>query len=192
MRAPSLVRRQRLRPIREPHKMESCHQNLCRSSGSARCASMRQTRCRGDRPRPSPMERKTRFLSESGIRWSADTAFLANHVGTFPKGEFTIEQVVEKMCHAPATLYRIDRRGYLRSGYYADIVVVDPCRPYTVTIENILSKCKWSPFEGHTFPISIDRTFVNGNEVFSEGKVCNRTRGKRLTFHDNPTQNKNV
>ena len=108
------------------------------------------------------------------------------------KGEFTIEQVVEKMCHAPATLYRIDRRGYLRSGYYADIVVVDPCRPYTVTIENILSKCKWSPFEGHTFPISIDRTFVNGNEVFSEGKVCNRTRGKRLTFHDNPTQNKNV
>ena len=108
------------------------------------------------------------------------------------KGEFTIEQVVEKMCHAPATLYRIDRRGYLRSGHYADIVVVDPCKPYTVTTENILSKCKWSPFEGHTFPISIDRTFVNGNEVFSEGKVCNRTRGKRLTFHDNPTQNKNV
>ena len=86
------------------------------------------------------------------------------------KGEFTIEQVVEKMCHAPATLYRIDRRGYLRSGHYADIVVVDPCKPYTVTTENILSKCKWSPFEGHTFPISIDRTFVNGNEVFSEGK----------------------
>lgn len=108
------------------------------------------------------------------------------------KGEFTIEQVVEKMCHAPATLYRIDRRGYLRSGYYADIVVVDPCKPYTVTTENILSKCKWSPFEGHTFPISIDRTFVNGNEVFSEGKVCNRTRGKRLTFHDNSTQNKNI
>ena len=108
------------------------------------------------------------------------------------KGEFTIEQVVEKMCHAPATLYRIDRRGYLRSGHYADIVVVDPCKPYTVTTENILSKCKWSPFEGHTFPISIDRTFVNGNEVFSEGIVCNRTRGKRLTFHDNPTQNKNV
>ena len=108
------------------------------------------------------------------------------------KGEFTIEQVVEKMCHAPATLYRIDRRGYLRSGHYADIVVVDPCKPYTVTTENILSKCKWSPFEGHTFPISIDRTFVNGNEVFSEGKVCNRTRGKRLTFHDNSTQNKNI
>ena len=107
-------------------------------------------------------------------------------------GEFTIEQVVEKMCHAPATLYRIDRRGYLRSGHYADIVVVDPCKPYTVTTENILSKCKWSPFEGHTFPISIDRTFVNGNEVFSEGKACNRTRGKRLTFHDNSTQNKNV
>ena len=85
MRAPSLVRRQRLRPIREPHKMESCHLNLCRSSGSARCASMRQPRCRGDRPRPSPMERKTRFLSESGIRWSADTAFSANHVGTFSK-----------------------------------------------------------------------------------------------------------
>ncbi len=99
------------------------------------------------------------------------------------RGEFTLEQIVEKMCHAPAQLYRIDRRGYLQAGYYADVVVVDPNRPYTVTPENILSKCKWSPFEGHTFPASIERTFVNGNPVFAEGKVATEFRGKRLTFH---------
>lgn len=98
------------------------------------------------------------------------------------QGVFTLEQVVEKMCHAPAQLYRIDRRGYLRPGYYADLVVVDPSKPYTVTPENILSKCHWSPFEGHTFPATIERTFVNGHEVFAEGKPSGKTPGKRLTF----------
>lgn len=98
------------------------------------------------------------------------------------QGVFTLEQVVEKMCHAPAQLYRIDRRGYLRPGYYADLVVVDPCKPYTVTPENILSKCRWSPFEGHTFPATIERTFVNGHEVFAEGKPSGKTPGKRLAF----------
>lgn len=99
------------------------------------------------------------------------------------RGEFPLERVVEKMCHAPAQLYRIERRGYLRPGYYADLVVVDPHKPYTVTRDNILSKCGWSPFEGHTFPASIERTFVNGNEVFAEGRLLNRTPGERLTFH---------
>ncbi len=99
------------------------------------------------------------------------------------RGEFTLEQVAEKMCHAPAQLYRIDRRGYLQAGYYADIVMVDPNRPYTVTSTNILTKCGWSPLEGHTFPASIERTFVNGNTVFTEGKVSTDTPGKRLTFH---------
>ena len=99
------------------------------------------------------------------------------------RDEFPLELVVEKMCHAPALLYRIDRRGYLRPGYYADVVVVDPHKPYTVTRDNILSKCGWSPFEGHTFPATIERTFVNGNEVFAEGKPTGTGRGKRLTFH---------
>ncbi len=100
------------------------------------------------------------------------------------RGEFTLEQVVEKMCHAPAQLYHIKQRGYLRPGYYADIVVVDPHKPYTVTPDNILSKCRWSPFEGHTFPASIERTFVNGHEVFVEGKATGLTPGKRLAFHN--------
>ena len=63
------------------------------------------------------------------------------------------------------------------------VVVVDPHKPYTVTRDNILSKCGWSPFEGHTFPATIERTFVNGNEVFAEGKPTGTSRGKRLTFH---------
>ena len=100
------------------------------------------------------------------------------------RGEFTLEQVVEKMCHAPAQLYHIKQRGYLRPSYYADIVVVDPHKPYTVTPDNILSKCRWSPFEGHTFPASIERTFVNGHEVFVEGKATGLTPGKRLAFHN--------
>ena len=169
--------------------MESCHQNLRRSSGSAGChlalTGKLDVVATDHAPHLWSEKQGSCLKAASGgplIQHSLQTMLELSL-----KGEFTIEQVVEKMCHAPATLCRIDHRGYLRSGYYADIVVVDPCKPYTVTTENILSKCKWSPFEGHTFPISIDRTFVNGNEVFSEGKVCNRTRGKRLTFHDNST-----
>ncbi len=103
------------------------------------------------------------------------------------RDEFPLELVVTKMCHAPAQLYHIDRRGYLRPGYYADIVVVNPHKPYTVTRENILSKCGWSPFEGHTFPASIERTFINGYEAFAEGRVDTLVPGKRLVFHHRAT-----
>lgn len=99
------------------------------------------------------------------------------------RGEFPLETVVQKMAHAPADLYRIDRRGYLRPGYFADIVLVNPNRRYTVSPANILSKCGWSPFEGHTFPCSIERTWVNGVTAFADGAVSDTCRGKRLLFH---------
>jgi dihydroorotase len=85
-------------------------------------------------------------------------------------GIFTPEKVVEKMSHHPADLYRIDRRGYIREGYYADLTLINPDKPLTVSKENILYKCKWSPFEGHTFPHSVWKTFVNGIEIFSDGQ----------------------
>lgn len=98
---------------------------------------------------------------------------------------FTIEKVVDKMCHAPAELYGIVNRGYLREGYFADIVIVDKNMPFTVRTENILSKCGWSPFEGYTFHNSIRQTYVNGNLVYDQGVVIRESRGKRLRYNHN-------
>ncbi len=95
---------------------------------------------------------------------------------------FSIEKVVEKMAHAPADLFRVNQRGYLREGYYADLVIVDPNKKTTVSKENILYKCGWSPFEGFTFSHSIDSTYVNGNLVFESGKIIEGTNGSRLRF----------
>jgi dihydroorotase len=101
------------------------------------------------------------------------------------KGKITIERVVEKMAHNPAILFRIKERGFIREGYYADIVVVDPSRSYSVQQSNILYKCGWSPFEGYTFSSSINKTFVNGEIVYENNKVAEGTNGMRLSF--NPT-----
>lgn len=99
------------------------------------------------------------------------------------EGKISIERVVEKMAHAPAILFRVEERGYLREGYFADIVVVDPTQSYEVTKENILYKCGWSPFEGINFSNSVDMTFVNGNLVYRNGLVLDGTIGSRLVFN---------
>jgi dihydroorotase len=99
------------------------------------------------------------------------------------KGKISIEKVVEKMSHSVADLFAIEKRGYIREGYYADIVLVNPNKPYTVSKSNILYKCGWSPFEGHTFKSSIDKTWVNGQLVYADGKVNDTVRGERLTFN---------
>jgi len=97
-------------------------------------------------------------------------------------GHFTLEKVVEKMCHAPADLFRIEKRGYIREGYFADLVLVNPAKQWTVAKENILYKCGWSPFEGTTFDNSVEMTFVNGQKVFDRGVFDESVRGKRLEF----------
>ncbi len=97
-------------------------------------------------------------------------------------GIITIEKIVQKMCHAPADLFRIDRRGYIREGYYADLVLIKPNQPWKVAPENILYKCGWSPFEGQVFSHSIVSTFVNGKEVYKNGKTKEGITGKRLKF----------
>ncbi|GAB1358291.1 hypothetical protein MASR1M31_00690 [Porphyromonadaceae bacterium] len=96
------------------------------------------------------------------------------------QGIFTVEKVVEKMAHAPARLFGIKERGYLSPGYYADVVIVDPSTPYTVTSENILYRCGWSPFEGETFAHSVWKTFVNGHLAYNNGEVDRSVRGKEL------------
>jgi len=98
------------------------------------------------------------------------------------RGIFTLEKVVEKMCHAPADLFRIEKRGFIRPGYFADLVLVDPNKSWTVTPENILYKCGWSPFEGTTFDSSVLKTWVNGKPVYDNGKFDETVRGQRLLF----------
>lgn len=97
-------------------------------------------------------------------------------------GKLTLERAVEAMTHAPATLFGVHERGYLREGYAADLVIVDPHKPHTVTREEVLSKCGWSPFEGTTFRSSIVATFVNGQLGWHAGRLDDAVRGQRLAF----------
>ncbi|MDD4489247.1 MAG: amidohydrolase family protein, partial [Paludibacter sp.] len=99
------------------------------------------------------------------------------------KGYFTVEQVVTKMCHAPADLFRVQKRGYIQPGYYADLVLVNPAKSMPVTADIVLSKCGWSPFEGMTFNYVVEKTWVNGQLAYSDGKVNAAIRGKRLMFN---------
>ncbi len=98
------------------------------------------------------------------------------------QGKLSAEKVVEKMCHAPADLFRIDRRGYIREGYYADLVLVNPDKAWTVCPENIFYKCGWSPFEGTTFSHQVSKVFVNGELAYDRGEVKKHVRGKQLNF----------
>ncbi len=101
----------------------------------------------------------------------------------YHKGKISIEKVVEKMCHNPAILFQIEKRGFIKEGYFADLVVVDLNNPWTVKKENILYKCGWSPFEGTTFKSRITQTFVNGTLVYNNSKVMDVKAAKRLTFN---------
>ncbi len=98
------------------------------------------------------------------------------------QGKITLERAVEKMSHAPAQCFKLEQRGYLREGYYADLVVVDENKETLVTKESLLYKCGWSPFEGFTFSNSIDSTFVNGQLVYHQNKLIEGNNGMRLTF----------
>ena len=95
---------------------------------------------------------------------------------------FTKEQVVQKMCHAPAELFQIHNRGYIREGYQADLVIVNPDAEWKLTNDKILSKCGWSPLEGTKLSHKVERTFVNGHTVCSDGQLDNSYRGQELRF----------
>ena len=95
----------------------------------------------------------------------------------------SIEKLVEKACHNPAIIFQIENRGFIREGYYADLVLIDLKAPQTVCKENILYKCGWSPFEGTTFSSSVTHTFVNGVLIYHEGIFNNEVKGKRITFN---------
>lgn len=98
------------------------------------------------------------------------------------QGKISLERVVEKMSHSPAVLFQIENRGFIREGYFADLVLVDMNKPWTVGKENILAHCGWSPFEGQTFTSSVDKTWISGNLAYSDGKIVEGGSGMRLTF----------
>ena len=97
-------------------------------------------------------------------------------------GKITIEKIVEKMCHNPAILFEIEKRGYIREGYYADLALVDSNSPWIVAKDNILYKCGWSPFEGQTFRSKITNTFISGHHAYQTGKFNESVSGMRLEF----------
>jgi dihydroorotase len=101
----------------------------------------------------------------------------------FKQGKITLEQIVYKMCHAPADIFNVDKRGYIREGYYADLVLVNLNKPNTVNKNNILYKCGWSPFEGVSFSSMVTHTFVNGHIVYNNGIFDESARGMRLLFN---------
>ncbi|NNE76264.1 MAG: dihydroorotase, partial [Pricia sp.] len=100
----------------------------------------------------------------------------------FHEGVISLEKIVEKMCHNPAKLFQVKKRGFIREGYYADLTVVDIDSSWQVTKENIAYKCGWSPFEGNTFRSRISHTFVNGHLAYSNGTFSSQRKARRLTF----------
>lgn len=102
---------------------------------------------------------------------------------SYHQGKISIEKIVEKMCHNPAKIFKIENRGFIKVGYFADLVIVNPGLPWSVKKENILAKCGWSPFEGFTFKSRITHTFVNGQLVYEAFKVKDIRAGKRLLFN---------
>jgi dihydroorotase len=103
--------------------------------------------------------------------------FEANH-----QGKISVEKIVEKMCHNPAKIFKIEKRGFIKVGFYADLVIVNPTSPWNVKKENVLAKCGWSPFDGYNFKSRITHTFVNGELVYQNFKVKDVRVGKRLLF----------
>lgn len=98
------------------------------------------------------------------------------------QGKISVEKIVEKMCHNPAKIFKIEKRGFIKEGYYADIAIVNAYLPWNVKKENILYKCGWSPFEGYNFKSRVTHTFVNGKLVYHNGKVKDVKVGQRLLF----------
>jgi len=98
-------------------------------------------------------------------------------------GQISLERVVDKTSHAVADIFGVVDRGYIREGYFADLVIMDPDAPYTVGSNNLLAKCHWSPFEGHTFSSSVHTTIVNGQIVYQDGKLTEQLAGRKLDFN---------
>ena len=100
----------------------------------------------------------------------------------YHQGKISLERIAEKMCHAVAACFEIEGRGYIEEGYYADLAIVNLNKPWTVSNDNIRAKCGWSPFEGHTFKSTVEKTFISGHLAYSNGRLNESRMGMRLNF----------
>lgn len=100
------------------------------------------------------------------------------------EGVVSIERLVELMCHNPARIFGLSRRGYIREGYKADLVLVRPGSRWTVAADGIMSKCGWSPLEGHVFNWNVERTICNGRTVYADGKIVDTTAAEAVRFRE--------
>ena len=107
---------------------------------------------------------------------------LVSMLEAYHNNKISLTKIVEKMCHNPAILFDIKNRGYIKEGYFADLVIFNLNNPWTVSKDNILYKCLWSPFENKTFKSRILHTIVNGNLVYSNGTIIESTMGMKIKF----------
>ncbi len=134
---------------------------------------------------PHTIEEKSQPYSKAPSGGPLVQHALVAMLDLYHTGKISLEKIVQKMAHDPATCFQVEKRGFIREGYYADLVLADLAKPFTVTRENILSKCGWSPFESHTFGSSVVTTIVSGNIVYRDGKIVEGTGGMRLVFDRN-------
>lgn len=182
LRASPLVQRCRLCPKRQPDQMESGRQDRCRPRRAPGRIARRSGRRRSDGPCAPHARREGTPLCERSVGGPLVQHSLPMMLELSAQGVLPVETVVEKMCHAPARLFGVRDRGFLRTGYFADIVLVRPADPWTVSKENILYKCGWSPLEGTAFSHRVVRTLVNGRTVYADGRVDTAHRGAELEF----------
>ncbi len=131
---------------------------------------------------PHTIEEKTGVYTKSASGGPSIQHSLIIMLELVKRGEISLEQLVDKMCHAPADLYNIDKRGYIKEGYYADLCLVSK-KEWTVKKDNILYKCGWAPFEGTTFSNTVETTIINGNIVYNKNSFNTQKKGKQLVFN---------
>jgi len=132
---------------------------------------------------PHTFEEKSRLYFQAPSGGPMVQHSLTAMLEFYHKGKMKLEQVVEKMCHNPARLFRVEKRGFIREGYFADLVLVNLHDQWVVEKQGLYYKCGWSPMEGETFSSRVKTTFVNGHKVFEDGKFDESNRGKRLMFN---------
>lgn len=132
---------------------------------------------------PHTIDEKTNSYSNAPSGGPLVQHALVALMEAFHEGTISIEKIVEKTAHNPAIIFNIEKRGFIKKGYYADLVLVNPNDAWTVTKKNILYKCGWSPFEGTTFKSKVSHTFVNGSLVYNNGVISEIKKGKRLLFN---------
>ncbi|MCH2479890.1 MAG: dihydroorotase [Flavobacteriales bacterium] len=131
---------------------------------------------------PHTIEEKNRFYTKCPSGGPMVQHSIISILTESKKYNIGIEKIVEKISHNPAIVFNIKKRGFIKEGYYADIVLIDTKKDYNVTKDSLLYKCNWSPFEGQTFDSSIFMTFVNGQIVYDKGKIVSDPKGKQLIF----------